>query len=118
MPAFAARGSQTSGFLGAFSTGALAAFIAMPCSGPFMAGALGAALVLPAPLALAVFAMLGLGMALPFLAVAFVPAVQRRLPKPGAWMDTLRKRSEEHTSELQSLMRISYAVFCLKKKNL
>lgn len=91
MPAFAARGSQTGGFLGAFSTGALAAFIAMPCSGPFMAGALGAALVLPAPLALAVFAMLGLGMALPFLAVAFVPAAQRRLPKPGAWMDTLRK---------------------------
>src|SRR3546814_283007 len=91
MPAFAARGSRTGGFLGAFSTGALAAFIAMPCSGPFMAGALGAALVLPAPLALAVFAMLGLGMALPFLAVAFVPAVQRRLPKPGAWMDTLRK---------------------------
>ena len=91
MPAFAARGSQTGGFLGAFSTGALAAFIAMPCSGPFMAGALGAALVLPAPLALAVFAMLGLGMALPFLAVAFIPAVQRRLPKPGAWMDTLRK---------------------------
>src|SRR3546814_18789912 len=35
--------------------------------------------------------MLGLGMALPFLAVAFIPAVQRRLPKPGAWMDTLRK---------------------------
>ncbi len=91
MPAFAARGSQTGGFVGAFSTGALAAFIAMPCSGPFMAGALGAALVLPAPLALAVFAMLGLGMALPFLAGAFVPAVQRRLPKPGAWMDTLRK---------------------------
>src|SRR3546814_13935876 len=59
MPAFAARGSRTGGFLGAFSTGALAAFIAMPCSGPFMAGALGAALVLPAPLALAVFAMLG-----------------------------------------------------------
>ena len=47
--------------------------------------------MLPAPLALAVFAVLGLGMALPFLAVAFVPAVQRRLPKPGAWMDTLRK---------------------------
>src|SRR3546814_2355522 len=41
------------------------------------------------------------------------------LPPPGRWdffEDRLRRRSEEHTSELQSLMRISYAVFCLKKK--
>src|SRR3546814_2118041 len=35
----------------------------------------------------------------------------------GAIRGTVRQRSEEHTSELQSLMRISYAVFCLKKKN-
>src|SRR3546814_4771314 len=33
-------------------------------------------------------------------------------------VETIKKRSEEHTSELQSLMRISYAVFCLKKKNI
>lgn len=91
MPAFSARGGHSGGWIGGFSTGALAAIIAMPCSGPFMAGALGAALVLPAPVALGVFAMLGLGMALPFLAIAFIPAIQRRLPKPGQWMDTLRK---------------------------
>lgn len=91
IPSFASPGGRRGGLLGGFSTGALAAFIAMPCSGPFMAGALGAALVLPAPVALGVFAMLGLGMALPFLAIAFIPAVQRRLPKPGMWMDTLRK---------------------------
>lgn len=91
LPAFVARGGHSGGWIGGFSTGALAAVIAMPCSGPFMAGALGAALVLPAPVALGVFAMLGLGMALPFLAIAFIPAVQRRLPKPGEWMDTLRK---------------------------
>lgn len=91
LPAFAARGGHSGGWIGGFSTGALAAVIAMPCSGPFMAGALGAALVLPAPIALGVFAMLGLGMALPFLAIAFIPAIQRRLPKPGQWMDTLRK---------------------------
>src|SRR3546814_1905064 len=35
----------------------------------------------------------------------------------GGGLDADRARSEEHTSELQSLMRISYAVFCLKKKN-
>lgn len=83
--------SQRHGFVGGFSTGALAALIATPCSGPFMAGALGAALVLPPMAALAIFAGLGLGMALPFLAVAFVPALQARLPKPGAWMNTLRR---------------------------
>src|SRR3546814_6839686 len=39
------------------------------------------------------------------------------LTKLGFWADWTVTRSEEHTSELQSLMRISYAVFCLKKKN-
>lgn len=78
------------GGAGAFGTGALAALIATPCSGPFMGVALGAALVLPAPAALAVFAGLGLGMALPFLVIAFVPRIQGRLPKPGAWMNTFR----------------------------
>jgi hypothetical protein len=71
-------------------TGALAAFIATPCTGPFMGAALGAALVLPWPAALAVFAGLGLGIALPFLLLGFVPALRKRLPRPGAWMETLR----------------------------
>jgi thiol:disulfide interchange protein len=75
---------------GAFMTGALAAFIATPCTGPFMGAALGAALVLPTIAALAVFAGLGLGIALPFLLLGFIPALRRRLPKPGAWMETLR----------------------------
>ncbi|MDG5487057.1 protein-disulfide reductase DsbD family protein [Sphingomonas sp. BGYR3] len=75
---------------GAFMTGALAAFVATPCSGPFMAAALGAALVLPVPVALAIFAGLGLGLALPFLLLGFVPALRRRLPKPGTWMVRLR----------------------------
>ncbi|MFM9469825.1 copper-binding protein, partial [Streptomyces scabiei] len=69
---------------------ALAAIIATPCTGPFMAAALGAALVLPWGAALAVFAGLGLGLALPFLAIGFVPALRRALPKPGAWMETFR----------------------------
>lgn len=75
---------------GAFWTGALAAFVATPCTGPFMGAALGAALVLPTAAALAVFAGLGLGIALPFLALGFVPALRRRLPKPGPWMVRLR----------------------------
>ena len=71
---------------GAFLTGALAAFVATPCTGPFLGFALGAALVLPSWAALAVFAGLGLGLALPFLLLGFVPALRRRLPRPGAWM--------------------------------
>jgi thiol:disulfide interchange protein len=82
----AARGTG-----GAFLTGALAAFVATPCTGPFMGAALGAALVLPWPAGLAIFAGLGLGIALPFLLLGFVPALRRKLPKPGAWMATLRR---------------------------
>lgn len=82
--------ATASGTSGAFWTGALAAFIATPCTGPFMGAALGAALVLPTIAALAIFAGLGLGLALPFLLLGFVPAFRRMLPKPGAWMETMK----------------------------
>ncbi len=80
-----------SGWAGAFGTGLLAAFVATPCTGPFMAAAVGAALVLPAWAAMAVFAALGFGLALPFLLLGFVPALRRLLPKPGAWMERFRR---------------------------
>jgi thiol:disulfide interchange protein len=82
VPGFAREGSPQ----GAFATGLLAAFVATPCTGPFMAAAMGAALLLPVLPALLLFAALGLGLALPFLAIAFIPALRRMLPKPGAWM--------------------------------
>ena len=93
LPAVTAGGrlAERRGLSGAFWTGALAAFVATPCTGPFMGAALGAALVLPTPVALAVFAGLGLGLALPFLLLGFVPALRRRLPKPGAWMERFRR---------------------------
>ena len=75
---------------GSFGTGALAAFVATPCAGPFLGAALGTALLLPAAGAIAVFAALGLGLALPFVAVAFMPALRSNLPKPGRWMDQLK----------------------------
>ncbi len=77
--------------VGSFGTGALAAFVATPCSGPFMGAALGAALLMPLWGSVAVFAALGLGLALPFVAVAFVPGLRRRLPKPGPWMARLQR---------------------------
>lgn len=76
---------------GAFWTGVLAAFVATPCTGPFMGAAMGAALVLPWPLALTVFAGLGLGLASPFIAISWIPALRRMLPRPGGWMTTFRR---------------------------
>jgi DsbC/DsbD-like thiol-disulfide interchange protein/cytochrome c biogenesis protein CcdA len=76
---------------GAFATGLLAAFVATPCTGPFMAAALGAALLLPVPQALALFGLLGFGLALPFLLLGFVPPLRRMLPRPGAWMERFRR---------------------------
>jgi thiol:disulfide interchange protein len=56
-----------------------------------MGAALGAALVLPGPAALAIFAGLGLGLALPFLLLGFIPALRNRLPRPGPWMLRFRR---------------------------
>lgn len=88
---FGDRLTRSGGSAGAFWTGALAAFVATPCTGPFMGAAMGAALLLPGPAALAIFAGLGLGLAIPFLLLGFVPALRRRLPKPGPWMGRFRK---------------------------
>ena len=76
---------------GSFGTGALAAFVATPCAGPFLGAALGTALLLPLAGSVLVFAALGLGLAIPFLLVAFIPALRSRLPKPGAWMRRLQR---------------------------
>jgi len=79
------------GTAGAFAAGVLAAVVATPCTAPFMGAALGFAVVAPAPLALAVFAVLGAGMAAPLTAASFVPAVVRHLPRPGRWMATAKQ---------------------------
>lgn len=76
---------------GSFGAGALAAFVATPCAGPFLGVALGAALLLPPAGSIAVFAALGLGLALPFVLIAFIPALRKLLPKPGPWMATLQR---------------------------
>ncbi|MCG7780597.1 protein-disulfide reductase DsbD family protein [Lelliottia amnigena] len=72
-------------------TGALAIIVATPCSAPFMAGAIGYALVQPPVVSLAIFLSLALGFAAPFTVVSLFPAIARRLPRPGAWMDFLKK---------------------------
>jgi thiol:disulfide interchange protein len=74
-----------------FLSGVLATAIASPCTAPFMGASLGYALGLPAAQAMAVFAAIGLGMALPYLAASAIPAVARLLPRPGAWMMTFKQ---------------------------
>ena len=75
----------------AFLTGVLAVAIASPCTAPFMGASLGFAVDMPAAQALLVFAALGVGMALPYLAASWIPAVVGWLPRPGAWMDTFKR---------------------------
>jgi thiol:disulfide interchange protein DsbD len=72
-------------------SGVLAVAVASPCTAPFMGASLGLAMVLPTWQALTIFAAMGLGLAAPYLLASFVPAVARLLPKPGAWMVTLRQ---------------------------
>jgi thiol:disulfide interchange protein len=74
-----------------FLTGVLAVAVASPCTAPFMGASVGLTATLPAAQALLIFAVLGLGLALPYLLASWVPAVASLLPRPGAWMDTFRK---------------------------
>ncbi len=78
------------GLGGHFASGLFATLMATPCSAPFLGTAVGFALGQEAPSILAIFAAVGIGMALPYLLLAAAPGAARLLPKPGAWMDTLR----------------------------
>jgi thiol:disulfide interchange protein DsbD len=82
--------TEKSGPTGDFFTGVLAVVVASPCTAPFMGSALAFAFTAHWLLALSVFLALGLGLALPFLLIGFLPGLAGRLPKPGAWMDTLK----------------------------
>ena len=86
-----ADAASRGGLAGAFLTGALAVVVAAPCTAPFMAPALGWALVQPPLASMAVFLGLGLGFAAPFTLAAFIPGLLARLPKPGGWMEGFRK---------------------------
>lgn len=82
---------QKTGLSGSFLAGMLATVVATPCTAPFMGVSIGYALTQPLVVGLAVFLSLGLGLALPFLVLAFVPDLQRLLPRPGRWMETLKQ---------------------------
>ncbi len=83
--------TQGDSYRAAFFTGVLTTLVATPCTAPFMAAAVGAALTQSPVVALVIFAALGAGLALPYLLLSFAPWMRRALPKPGAWMDTLKQ---------------------------
>ncbi len=83
--------ARKGGHSGSFLTGMLAVVVASPCTAPFMGTAIAGALALSTTAALAVFAALGLGLALPYAAVAVVPSLSQLLPRPGPWMRTLQQ---------------------------
>jgi thiol:disulfide interchange protein DsbD len=83
--------TQGDSYSASFFTGVLATLVATPCSAPFMAPAVGAALTQAPINALCIFAALGVGISLPFVLLSFAPWMRRVLPKPGAWMDTLKQ---------------------------
>jgi thiol:disulfide interchange protein DsbD len=83
--------SAKSRYADAFLSGVLASVVATPCTAPFMGVAIGATLTQDAGTAMLVFFALGLGMALPVLALSFFPRWLRVLPKPGAWMETFKQ---------------------------
>ncbi|HEX4884348.1 MAG TPA: thioredoxin family protein [Casimicrobiaceae bacterium] len=75
----------------AFGSGVLAVIVASPCTAPFMGAALGYAIAQSLPVTLAVFVALGVGMALPYVLLAWFPGWRRKLPKPGAWMERVKQ---------------------------
>ncbi len=83
--------TETNSLRSSFMTGVLATVVASPCTAPFMGTALGVALTQTAPVAISIFVALGLGMALPFLALTWLPGLVDKMPKPGPWMETFRQ---------------------------
>jgi len=82
---------QEKGDLGAFLAGALAVFVAAPCVGPFLTAPIGIAATAPASAAMAIFLAMGAGLAAPFTALAFSPALAAAMPRPGPWMIAFRR---------------------------
>jgi thiol:disulfide interchange protein DsbD len=87
----AGRAKISTTYAGSFFNGALATAVATPCTGPFMGSALAATLTLSAFENLSIFTALGIGMSLPYLAIAFKPHLLHRLPRPGAWMESFKQ---------------------------
>ncbi len=93
------------GYIGSFFNGIIAVLLATPCTAPLLGTALGFAFSQPPPVIFGIFILVGLGFALPFILVGIWPAVIRRIPKPGPWMNTFK--------ELMGFLLLGTAVYLL-----
>ena len=82
---------QKQGIAGTFFSGVLATLIATPCSGPFLAVAIGVAVTLPALPFFTAFTFMAIGLALPYLVLSMFPALVEKLPRPGPWMESFKQ---------------------------
>ena len=85
-PSSVAAWSSKNRTVDAFGSGVLAVVIASPCTAPFMGAALGFAMAGGISMMLLVFIALGMGMAVPYVLLAWFPGWRRRLPRPGPWL--------------------------------
>lgn len=85
------QASGKTGFTGSFMSGIFAVVLATPCTAPFLGAALGFAFSQPPLIILAIFLMIGIGLALPFLMIGFFPSSIKILPKPGNWMNIFKE---------------------------
>ncbi len=91
LAAAGSRAEKGEGPWGSFLSGVLATIVATPCSAPFLAAALAGALTLPATVSFLTFTFIALGLATPYLLLSLFPALLRKLPRPGAWMESLKQ---------------------------
>jgi thiol:disulfide interchange protein DsbD len=91
------------GYSGSFFSGVLTTLVATPCSGPFLGVAMAFALALPPVQAFAAFTVFGLGIASPYILLSFFPALIKKLPRPGAWMESFK--------QIMSFFLIGTAIF-------
>jgi thiol:disulfide interchange protein DsbD len=79
------------GVAGSFFTGLLAVLVATPCTAPFMGVAIAAGLAAPPAITMLVFAVMGLGLAAPYVALSSMPGLARLMPRPGRWMEVFKQ---------------------------
>lgn len=87
----AAKAGNRGGYLGSFLTGIFAVLVATPCTAPFLGTALGFAFSQPPIIIYAIFLLVGIGFALPFVVLGAWPALIQKLPKPGEWMNIFKE---------------------------
>ncbi|RMF13995.1 MAG: thiol:disulfide interchange protein [Candidatus Dadabacteria bacterium] len=86
-----ARTEHLRGLRRSFGEGVLAVVLATPCSAPFLGTAAGFAFTSTPAMIIAIFSLIGLGLALPFVLLTLIPGATKFLPRPGHWLDRFKQ---------------------------